>query len=167
MIKHIFSVMTMLKDECGGVKDRDCWGDHEKDPTNRLTDISFHALSGVEIIISQQVELSTVTFAPLKCPWARYSILPAPEAVLFSLICALTSVLRAPKKKNHPVINSSIYNADYVVIIKATSAWLSRDPKWIPGLLMAPPFTWLLVCFNETGSYGEARVNSLLATLKT
>lgn len=45
-----------------------CLGDNEKDLPNRLKHMSFHALSGVEIIMSQQVELITVTFAPLKCP---------------------------------------------------------------------------------------------------
>lgn len=45
-----------------------CLGDNEKDLPNRLKRMSFQALRGVEIIVSQQVELSTVTFAPLKCP---------------------------------------------------------------------------------------------------
>lgn len=38
-------------------------GEHEKDLHNRLIDLSSQALSGVELIISQEVELSTVTFA--------------------------------------------------------------------------------------------------------
>lgn len=74
LVEHKFSVMTMPWDGRGGAKDRECWGDNGEDPANKLTDMSFHALSGVEIIISQQVELSTVTFAPLKCPWARRSV---------------------------------------------------------------------------------------------
>lgn len=40
----------------------------EESPANKLTDMTFHALSGVEIITRQQVELSTVTLRPLKCP---------------------------------------------------------------------------------------------------
>lgn len=51
----------MLNDYAGGVTESMCLAD--KDLPNRLTDICSCALSGVEIIISQQVELSTVTFA--------------------------------------------------------------------------------------------------------
>lgn len=88
LVEHKFSVMTVRWDERREWGWEWSWGGGgvvaegrgvfeeimEETPANKLTDMTFHALSGVEIITRQQVELSTVTLRPLKCPWARCSV---------------------------------------------------------------------------------------------
>lgn len=156
LVEHKFSVMTMPWDGRGGAKDRECWGDNGEDPANKLTDMSFHALSGVEIIISQQVELSTVTFAPLKCPWARRSVSTstggsAPPPALWSDL-SLDAVLSVPPSQA-------------VSFRQRRTDWGGKemDPRAGDGA----SFYATTAGPNESRSYGETRVNSLLPTLKT
>lgn len=145
LVEHKFSVMTMPWDGCGGTKDRECWGDNGEDPANKLTDMSFHALSGVEIIISQQVELSTVAFAPLKCPWARRSVSTstggsAPPPALWSDL-SLDGVLSVPP--------SQAVSLRQRLTDRGGN---EMEPRAGDGASLYGP--------NESRSYGETRINS-------
>lgn len=159
LVEHKFSVMTMPWDGRGGAKDRECWGDNGEDPANKLTDMSFHALSGVEIIISQQVELSTVTFAPLKCPWAREQE---------RSVSASTGGSAPP-----PALRSDL-SLDGVPSVLPSQAVSLRQRLTDRGGNEMDPGAGDGACLyettagpNESRSYGETRVNSLLPTLKT